>query len=100
MMIDLMLSADDLSNQQCPGVLRLHSCCGSTTDLLPLCSDNLIYERPLTDGSERGDLSPFRYFGIADDVDYTPTTTLDCRPATRSSSPTASSTPVTSRKSP
>jgi superfamily II DNA or RNA helicase/diadenosine tetraphosphate (Ap4A) HIT family hydrolase/HKD family nuclease len=41
-------------------------------DLLALCSDNLVYECPLTDGVERGDLSPFRYFGIADDVDYAP----------------------------
>jgi superfamily II DNA or RNA helicase/HKD family nuclease len=41
-------------------------------DLLALCSDNMVYECPLTDGVERGDLSPFRYFGIADDVDYTP----------------------------
>ena len=41
-------------------------------DLLALCSDNLVYECPLSDGIERGDLSPFRYFGIADDVDYTP----------------------------
>jgi superfamily II DNA or RNA helicase/diadenosine tetraphosphate (Ap4A) HIT family hydrolase len=41
-------------------------------DLLALCSDNLVYECPLTEGVERGDLSPFRYFGIADDVDYTP----------------------------
>jgi superfamily II DNA or RNA helicase/diadenosine tetraphosphate (Ap4A) HIT family hydrolase len=41
-------------------------------DLLALCSDNLVYECPLTDGIVRGDLSPFRYFGIADDVDYTP----------------------------
>ncbi len=41
-------------------------------DLLALCSDNLVYECPLTDGIEHGDLSPFRYFGIADDVDYTP----------------------------
>ncbi len=41
-------------------------------DLLALCSDNLVYECPLTDGIERGDLSPFRYFGIADDVNYTP----------------------------
>ena len=40
-------------------------------DLLALCSDNLVYECPLTEGIERGDLSPFRYFGIADDVDYT-----------------------------
>ena len=39
-------------------------------DLLALCSDNLVYECPLTEGVERGDLSPFRYFGIADDVDY------------------------------
>ena len=41
-------------------------------DLLALCSDNLVYECPLIEGVERGDLSPFRYFGIADDVDYTP----------------------------
>jgi superfamily II DNA or RNA helicase/diadenosine tetraphosphate (Ap4A) HIT family hydrolase/HKD family nuclease len=41
-------------------------------DLLALCSDNLVYECPLTDGIGRGDLSPFRYFGIADDVDYAP----------------------------
>jgi superfamily II DNA or RNA helicase len=31
-------------------------------DLLALCSDNLVYECPLTEGVERGDLSPFRYF--------------------------------------
>ena len=41
-------------------------------DLLALCSDNLVYECPLTEGLERGDLSPFRYYGIADDVDYAP----------------------------
>jgi superfamily II DNA or RNA helicase/diadenosine tetraphosphate (Ap4A) HIT family hydrolase/HKD family nuclease len=41
-------------------------------DLLALCSDNLVYECPLTEGIERGDLSPFRYFGVADDVDYAP----------------------------
>ena len=41
-------------------------------DLLALCSDNLVYECPLTEGIERGDLSPFHYFGIADDVDYAP----------------------------
>jgi len=41
-------------------------------DLLALCSDNLVFECPLTEGIKLGDLSPFRYFGIADDVDYTP----------------------------
>src|SRR6516164_894198 len=41
-------------------------------DLLALCSDNLVYECPRTERVERGDLSPFRYFGIADDVDYAP----------------------------
>jgi superfamily II DNA or RNA helicase/diadenosine tetraphosphate (Ap4A) HIT family hydrolase/HKD family nuclease len=41
-------------------------------DLFALCADNLVYECSLTDGMIRGDLSPFRYFGIADDVDYTP----------------------------
>ena len=43
-----------------------------SADLLALCSDNLVYECPLTEGIERGDLSPFHYFGIADDVDYAP----------------------------
>jgi superfamily II DNA or RNA helicase/diadenosine tetraphosphate (Ap4A) HIT family hydrolase/HKD family nuclease len=43
-----------------------------SADLLALCSDNLVHECPLTEGVERGDLSPFRYFGIADNVDYTP----------------------------
>jgi superfamily II DNA or RNA helicase/diadenosine tetraphosphate (Ap4A) HIT family hydrolase len=43
-----------------------------SADLLALCSDNLVYECPLTEGIERGDLSPFHYFGIADDIDYTP----------------------------
>ena len=32
-------------------------------DLLALCGDNLVYECPLTEGIERGDLSPFHYFG-------------------------------------
>jgi superfamily II DNA or RNA helicase/diadenosine tetraphosphate (Ap4A) HIT family hydrolase/HKD family nuclease len=41
-------------------------------DLLALCSDNLVYEVPLNEGIDRGELSPFRYFGIADDVDYQP----------------------------
>lgn len=41
-------------------------------DLLALCSDNLVFECPLSDGIKLGDLSPFRYFGIADGVDYTP----------------------------
>ena len=41
-------------------------------DLHALCSDNLVYECPLSDGIERGDLSSFRYFGIPDDVDYAP----------------------------
>lgn len=41
-------------------------------DLLALCSDNLVFECPLTDAIESGDLCRFRYFGIVDDVDYTP----------------------------
>lgn len=41
-------------------------------DLLALCLDNLVYECPLADGIQRGYLSPFRYYGIADDVDYRP----------------------------
>ncbi len=39
-------------------------------DLLTLCGDNLVYHCDLFDGIEAGLLSPFRYLGVADDVDY------------------------------
>ncbi len=40
-------------------------------DLLALCADNLVFEYGLTEAIQNEQLSPFRYFGIADDVDYT-----------------------------
>jgi len=39
-------------------------------DLLALCQENLVYRCDLADGIGRGLLSPFRYFGVPDDVDY------------------------------
>jgi superfamily II DNA or RNA helicase/HKD family nuclease len=39
-------------------------------DLLALCGDNLVYHCDLFDGIEAGLLSPFRYLGVPDDVDY------------------------------
>jgi superfamily II DNA or RNA helicase/HKD family nuclease/diadenosine tetraphosphate (Ap4A) HIT family hydrolase len=39
-------------------------------DLLGLCQENLIYTCDLFEGIERGLLSPFRYFGVPDSVDY------------------------------
>lgn len=39
-------------------------------DLLTLCQGNLVYRRDLTEGIQAGLLSPFRYFGVPDDVDY------------------------------
>ena len=41
-------------------------------DLLALCGDNVVFECNLVDGIARGDLARFDYFGIADNVDYTP----------------------------
>jgi superfamily II DNA or RNA helicase/diadenosine tetraphosphate (Ap4A) HIT family hydrolase len=41
-------------------------------DLLALCGDNVVFECTLIDGIARGDLARFDYFGIADNVDYTP----------------------------
>lgn len=41
-------------------------------DLLALCGDNLIFRRDLTHGIERGELSPFRYWGVADTVNFRP----------------------------
>jgi superfamily II DNA or RNA helicase len=39
-------------------------------DLLALCQENLVYRCDLTQGIERGLLSPFEYFGVPDEVDY------------------------------
>jgi hypothetical protein len=41
-------------------------------DLLALCGDNVVFECNLVAGIARGDLARFDYFGIADEVDYTP----------------------------
>jgi superfamily II DNA or RNA helicase/diadenosine tetraphosphate (Ap4A) HIT family hydrolase len=41
-------------------------------DLLALCGDNLVYECNLVEGIERGNLSPFHYFGVPDTVDFSP----------------------------
>lgn len=40
------------------------------SDLLALCGDNLVYHCDLFDGIEAGLLSPFRYMGVPDGVDY------------------------------
>jgi superfamily II DNA or RNA helicase/HKD family nuclease len=39
-------------------------------DLLALCGDNLVYHCDLFEGIEAGLLSPFRYMGVPDEVDY------------------------------
>ncbi len=39
-------------------------------DLLALCGENLVYRCDLVRGIREGLLSPFRYFGVPDDVDY------------------------------
>lgn len=39
-------------------------------DLLALCGDNLVYHCDLFEGIEAGLLSPFRYLGVPDEVDY------------------------------
>lgn len=39
-------------------------------DLLALCGDTLVYHCDLFDGIEAGLLSPFRYMGVPDEVDY------------------------------
>ena len=39
-------------------------------DLLSLCGENLIYECGLFRGIDTGHLSPFHYFGVPDDIDY------------------------------
>ncbi|MFO1298854.1 MAG: DUF3427 domain-containing protein [Burkholderiaceae bacterium] len=39
-------------------------------DLLALCQENLVYRCLVPRGIEEGLLSPYRYFGVPDDVDY------------------------------
>ena len=39
-------------------------------DLLALCGENLVYRCDLMDGIKKGLLSPFHYFGVPDEVDY------------------------------
>ncbi len=39
-------------------------------NLLALCQENLVYRCDLADGIRRGLLSPFHYYGVPDDVDY------------------------------
>ena len=39
-------------------------------DLLALCQENLVYRCDLSEGIRRGLLSPFHYFGVPDEVDY------------------------------
>jgi superfamily II DNA or RNA helicase len=41
-------------------------------DLLSLCEDNLAFECGLAEGIDRRLLSPFRYFGVPDPVDFAP----------------------------
>jgi len=41
-------------------------------DLLALCGDNLVFDCGLAEGIRRGELSPFRYWGVADVTDYAP----------------------------
>ena len=39
-------------------------------DLLALCGENLVYRCDLVEGIRRGLLSPFDYYGVPDEVDY------------------------------
>ncbi len=39
-------------------------------DLLQHCGENLVYRCDLVEGINRGLLSPFQYFGVPDEVDY------------------------------
>ena len=41
------------------------------SNILSLCDDNLVYCKELFEGIQADILSPFSYFGIADDIDYT-----------------------------
>jgi len=40
-------------------------------DLLALCGENLVFRCDLVDGINRELLSPFKYYGVQDDVDFT-----------------------------
>ena len=39
-------------------------------DLLALCNYNLVFECGLAEGMDRGDLSPFHYWGEKDVADF------------------------------
>lgn len=39
-------------------------------DLLSLCGENLVYRRDVSECIQRGLLSPYAYFGVPDEVDY------------------------------
>jgi superfamily II DNA or RNA helicase/diadenosine tetraphosphate (Ap4A) HIT family hydrolase/HKD family nuclease len=41
-------------------------------DLLALCGDNLVYQCDLIAGIERDGLVPFKYWGVADTIDFDP----------------------------
>ena len=41
-------------------------------ELLALCGENLAFRCDLVDGVERRELAPFRYWGVADTVDFAP----------------------------
>ncbi len=43
---------------------------GDRGEILALCGDRMVYRCDLFEGIERALLSPFDYFGIADEVDY------------------------------
>ncbi len=43
---------------------------GDGADLLALCQGNLVFQRGIAEGIGAGQLCPFRYFGVPDDVDY------------------------------
>jgi superfamily II DNA or RNA helicase len=40
-------------------------------DLLGLCQENLVFEASIREGIDGGQLCPFTYFGVPDEVDYT-----------------------------
>ncbi len=40
------------------------------SDLVGLCGDNLVYRCDFHEGIERRLLSPFKYFGVADEIDF------------------------------
>src|ERR1035438_3327840 len=39
-------------------------------EILPLYGNNLIFEMSLEEGIRRGFLTPFTYYGLYDDIDY------------------------------